>query len=596
MRIKVGVPDEHVTPEVIDPVLEAVTRLNEHMLRTGQTPTSHELIAAGARWRPENLGDEHFDHGGTIASRGWGDCDDWAPLHAATLRATGQDPGAIARVLPSGPNTFHAIVQKSDGSVEDPSVAAGMRPIQGPAVIGGDGSMQVYACDPHDGRIYQGALAPTVGPLSVHCGPGIAVRGCHVIGGGYLYEARVDMPIDGSRLVRVRSYRRRTPHHHHHRVVGGHIPYTLSASHLAGTPADALHGAILGAIYCGDASEMTSSVDRYKLLALQSAMAGMSPGQVHAALMRQMHGDLLNEAAQTGRSHHEHARALRAKAGLPTPHVSGFFDDIADVATSVVSDVSNVAKSVVTAVPWGDILHGAQAAVSVVPGLGTAVSDVLATAETVYESAAALASGNPLAAALHAAYNYATASIPGASAIRFVLDPVVNTLIDMTAKHEPVESAVLDNLLSQVPDSPQIGPISPRSIAASLAHIVADKLGIKKTPNYTPKSKPSAAKPGPARPAVKPVQVKPIALHMPPPKPVAVKPLAIKLPGAAHAATAASPASAPHPTAAPAPALAPPIFQAPPPPPTIPASSSSAVVRVMQCTPLPNGQWACAWQ
>jgi hypothetical protein len=590
MRIRIGVPDEHVNPDVIDAALEAVTRTNQHMLAAGQTPTSHELIAAGCKWRPENLGDEHFDHGGTIASRGWGDCDDWAPLHAATLRATGEDPGAIARVIPSGPNTYHALVQRSDGTVDDPSIAAGMTPLQGsgPAVIGSAGELvqtTMYAYDPHDGRFYQGALAPTVGPLTAHCGPGVAIRGCHVIGHGRLYEARVDIPIDGSKLTRVRSYLRRTPGHHHHRVIGGFIPYTLSATHLAGSPEHALHGAVLGALIVGDASGSATNLDKYKLLALQSAMAGMSPGQVHASLMQRMHADLLAEAAQSGRSHHEHARSLRAKAGLPTPHVSGFFDDIADVATSVVSDVSKVASSVVTAVPWGDIIHGAQAAVSVIPGLGTAVSDVLATAETVYESAAAIASGNPLAAALHAAYNYATASIPGAASIRFILDPVVNTLIDLTGKHEPVESMVIDQLLQKVPDAPKVGPVSPRSIAASLAHIIADKLGVKKSPNYTPKSQPAAAPPKPAAP---PKKVLPLKLA-PPPKKVLPMKLA---PGAAHAATPANPTSPPHPTAASAPAM----FNAPPPPPTIPAAGSSAVTRVMQCTPMPDGQWACAWQ
>lgn len=604
MRIKIGVPDEHVTAEVIDPALEAVTRLNEHMIRSGQTPTSHELIARGAKWRPENMGDEHFDHGGTIATRGWGDCDDWAPLHAATLRSSGEDVGAIARVIPSGPNTFHAIVQRSDGTVDDPSIAAGMRPLEGSGhvvgVHGGVEAMHVFAHDPIDHRLYQGAFAPTVAPLSLHCGPGVAVRGVQVIGYGRLYEARVDMPIDGSRLVRVRSYKRRSPHHHHARVVGGHIPYTLSATHLAGSPSDALNGAILGAIYVGDASEMTSNLDRYKLVALQSAMAGMSPGQVHAGLMRQMHQDLLHEASQSGRPHHEHARELRAKAGLPTPFVGGFFDDIADVATSVVSDVAKVAKSVVTAVPWGDIIHGAQAAVSLVPGLGTAVSDVLAAAETAYEAAAALASGNPLAAALHAAYNFATASIPGAASIRFILDPVVNTLIDLTAKHEPIESALLDQLLAKVPDAPKIGPISPRSIAASLGHLIADKLGVKKSTNYTPKSVAAAKPPPGTKSPLPPPPKKVIPLHLAPP-PKKVLPMKLPAGGTAHAAAPAHPASMPHPTAASAPALAPgqklpPMFAKAPPPPNLPAASSSAVVRVMSCLPLPDGQWACQWQ
>jgi hypothetical protein len=545
MRIRVGVPDEHVTPEVVEPVLEAVTRLNEHMIRTGQSPTSHEALAAGAIWRPENMGDEHFDHGGTIASRGWGDCDDWAPLHAATLRANGTDPGAKTIMVPSGPSTFHAIVQRSDGSIEDPSVAAGMKS-QRPANIHGEESIQTWACDPHDGRIYQGSLVPAVGPLSLHCGPGIALRGIHGC-----FEGRVDVPLCGSSLVAVRSY---TRHHRgaHHRIHGGAVPYALSITHRDVHPRAAMLGALVGAICCGDASEMTAPIDRYKLLALQSAMAGMSPGQVREALQSQIHADMLHASSQSGRSPEEHAAALRM-------HVSGyerfpgsqtmvgsFLDDIGHIASSVVSSVAHVASSVAkTAGPWvGTILHTVQAAVSVVPGLGTAVSDVVAAAETAYDSAVALMHGNPLEAGIRAAYNFATATLPGASALRLVLDPVVTALIDLTVKKEPVESTVLDSLLASVPDSPKIGPLSPRSVAASLAHLIVGKLGVKHDAKKAPppKSRPAAKPPPPphanvvhaplittpAKPAVKAVHVAPIparrVVH------------ASKPPGAAHAA------------------------------------------------------------
>jgi hypothetical protein len=519
MRIRVGVPDEHVTPEVVEPVLEAVTRLNEHMIRTGQSPTSHEALAKGAIWRPENMGDEHFDHGGTIASRGWGDCDDWAPLHAATLRANGTDPGAKTIMVPSGPNTYHAIVKRSDGSIEDPSVAAGMKQGKFPANLSGidgvDEGMRVWACDPHDGRIYQGALAPTVGPLSLHCGPGLALRG---IAG--CYEARVDVPLVGSPLVAVRSYTRHrgAPHR---RVCSGAVPYAISVSHIAPHPNVAMRRAIVGAICCGDASEMVSDIDRYKLLALQSAMAGMTPGQVHDALERQIHADMHAKAAASGKSPEEHSAELAMQAAavvgwdrfpgsqslVGAPVVGNIFNDIGNIASSIVSDVSSVASTVTNAVgPWaGTILHGIQAAVSVIPGLGTAVSDILATAETVYTTAVALMHGNPFEAAIRAGYNFATATIPGAAAIRIILDPIVNTLIGLTVKKEPVDAAVLDGLLSAVPDSPKIGAVSPRTIAASLAHLIVGHLGVSvKKGAPPPRSKPAAAT-HPLHVVVKPV-------------------------------------------------------------------------------------------
>lgn len=126
MRINIAIPEEHVSKPVLDGALEAVTRLNEDLIAKGKSPTSDQLIERGAKWEPEPPGQEHFDHGAQVAARGHGDCDDWAPLHAATLRVTGEDPGATAVVRKSGPKRWHAVVQRSDGSIDDPSIDAGM--------------------------------------------------------------------------------------------------------------------------------------------------------------------------------------------------------------------------------------------------------------------------------------------------------------------------------------------------------------------------------------------------------------------------------------------------------------------------------------
>ena len=126
MRIVVAVPEAHVSKPVLDGALEAVTRLNEQMLRNGETPTASSLIKQGAKWKPEPPGDERFDHGALIAKRGFGDCDDWAPLRAAELRVSGKDPEAKAIVYRSGGKRWHAVVERGDGSIDDPSLAAGM--------------------------------------------------------------------------------------------------------------------------------------------------------------------------------------------------------------------------------------------------------------------------------------------------------------------------------------------------------------------------------------------------------------------------------------------------------------------------------------
>lgn len=125
MRINVAVPEAHVQPSVLNAALEATTRLNEAMIRKGDVPTFDKALP-GLQWRPEPPGDEHFDHAGVVIGRGWGDCDDLAPYHAASLRVTGHDPDATAEVKRSGPKRWHAIVVRGDGSIDDPSAAAGM--------------------------------------------------------------------------------------------------------------------------------------------------------------------------------------------------------------------------------------------------------------------------------------------------------------------------------------------------------------------------------------------------------------------------------------------------------------------------------------
>jgi len=107
-----------------------------------------------------------------VMKRRWGDCDDLAPCHAASLRASGEDPGATAIVKRSGPKTWHAVVKRSDGSIDDPSRRAGMG-------------------QPHE---YHGAVVPIMPrPVSVSGAyivrPNLALR---PVPGGV--QARADMP------------------------------------------------------------------------------------------------------------------------------------------------------------------------------------------------------------------------------------------------------------------------------------------------------------------------------------------------------------------------------------------------------------------
>lgn len=130
MRIRLAIPDElddQERKDALDAALESVTRSVTGLVRRGIVPPAAKAIKGGqVRWQPEPPGDEHFDLPTTVLKRGWGDCDDLAPWHAATLRASGTDPSARAVVKRSGPSRWHALVERSDGSIEDPSRHAGM--------------------------------------------------------------------------------------------------------------------------------------------------------------------------------------------------------------------------------------------------------------------------------------------------------------------------------------------------------------------------------------------------------------------------------------------------------------------------------------
>jgi hypothetical protein len=134
VRIRLAIPDSLVTAPILDAALEATTRAAELQQLAGEGPTFTELLRLGVRWKPEPFLDgEHFDLPAIIAERGWGDCDDLAPSLAAELRQKG-DRSARARVIPSGPDKWHAIVQTGTGQLLDPSAMAGMRakkPIHG---------------------------------------------------------------------------------------------------------------------------------------------------------------------------------------------------------------------------------------------------------------------------------------------------------------------------------------------------------------------------------------------------------------------------------------------------------------------------------
>jgi hypothetical protein len=231
MHLQIAVPDRHVSAEVLNPVLEATTRLNERMMRAGEIPGFTTMLRRGVRWRKEPPGAERFDHGKIVSVRGWGDCDDLGPIRAAELRASGEDVGARSFVYKSGPHKWHAVVLRSDGRVEDPSRAAGM------------------------GKSEVGAAAPVIAPMFRPNGRAhVATYGNRRRG----YHARVDLPARGS----------------DHALVG---------TAIGRTPSEALCDAIYGVCVVGD--EIAEPAPFVKLLALDAILRGHHPESVKQEML-----------------------------------------------------------------------------------------------------------------------------------------------------------------------------------------------------------------------------------------------------------------------------------------------------------------------
>src|SRR5208337_591343 len=182
-------------------------------------------------------------------------------------------------------------------------------------------------------------------------------------------------------------------------------------------------------------SSSPTDLERYKAIALAAGKTGKTPGQVRELIKQQIVTDLAQHSVNTGTSFQTHLATLKSQT-TPSAGVGNFFGDISHAVQSVghdIGQVKNVANDIAKAardvehvandvvkkigpeinaiakfagnIPWGDIVHDVQAAISTIPGLGTVVSEAIAFGESAYDSAMALAHHNPIEAAIDGAYN-----------------------------------------------------------------------------------------------------------------------------------------------------------------------------------------------
>ncbi len=354
MRLNVAIPEAHVSAPVLDAALEATTRLDESMLKAGQVPTFDVALGKGIKWRPEPFDEEHFDHAQEVMRRGWGDCDDMAPFAAASLRHTGEDPGAKAIARRSGPKRWHAVVQRSDGRIEDPSKAAGMgRGVNGVEEYGVNGAVLPLMFEPAS----QVAGAYIVKP-SIAMRP---VRG--------EWQARADLPWNWREHLSDKP----TP-----------TDYAMVSLHQDPVASTALVGAIDGVCLVGEVCGIADPEHINRLCCLSDAIEGVEYhdlarvyGEEHAQAATQFVGSFFKKLGKIAKGVVKAATAparvtLHATASL-TKHIPGIgpvsaklLDSAAKAASGDPKGLAEIAKNPLTA-----------KLVQFVPGVGPIASEAL---------------------------------------------------------------------------------------------------------------------------------------------------------------------------------------------------------------------------
>jgi hypothetical protein len=283
------------------------------MITAGDVPSFERGLRYGVKWRPEPPGDEHFDSADRVLRRKAGDCDDLAPWHAASLRASGEDPGATAVVQRSGPARWHAVVQRSDGTIDDPSLRAGMGPGVAPmshAVMG-----------------IVGATVPMMLPAQ------------SVVGGSYVIRPQIAMrPVYGQIQARADIPWHWREHMALDKPKGEQIAVT--ALHTAPVAAAALVGAIDDAVCIAQAAGCGSVEHIDRLCALSDAIEG---------------ADFEELAEVYGL---EHARAAQAVVGSFFGKIAKGLGRVAKGAVSFVPGVGPIASTALDA--GGALMRGRQ--------------------------------------------------------------------------------------------------------------------------------------------------------------------------------------------------------------------------------------------
>lgn len=117
MHVETNIPD---SAGAIEALAEGFILLDMLMIVKGLVPAfPHD---ADVVYKLEAPGEEDWKLAHRVLRDGWGDCEDLVFWTVAGLRVTGEDPDAKLVVIRTGQNKLHAVVERGDGSIEDPSL------------------------------------------------------------------------------------------------------------------------------------------------------------------------------------------------------------------------------------------------------------------------------------------------------------------------------------------------------------------------------------------------------------------------------------------------------------------------------------------
>lgn len=116
VEMAVGASPGEITAAVEGLVAQNVELMAQAELAGAPYPP---LYASGVRYRREPKGRERWDAVDVVYKNRSGDCEDLCGIRAAELQRAGEAARAI--VVPTRRNTFHVLVQRASGEIEDPS-------------------------------------------------------------------------------------------------------------------------------------------------------------------------------------------------------------------------------------------------------------------------------------------------------------------------------------------------------------------------------------------------------------------------------------------------------------------------------------------